>query len=90
MRKCVRCGSDMTEGLYLGVSVSVSTYDGDDVGVGDGGGSIDSIERTYDTGKKTLFGKPKYVIELFGEPKAALCPNCGEISLYVEGEDTGN
>ena len=86
MRKCVRCGSDMKEGLYFGVSVSVSTYGGDDVGHGDGEGTVDSVNRRYDTGKETFFGKPKYATEFLGEPKAALCPNCGEISLYVEEE----
>ena len=87
MRKCVRCGSDMTEGLYLGVSVSVSTGSlGTDFAIGDGEGTVDSVNRRYDTGKETFFGKPKYATEFLGEPKAALCPNCGEISLYVEEE----
>ena len=78
----------MTEGLYLGVSVSVSVYNGGGNGTsyGDGNGSVDGVKGIYDTGKKTLFGKPKYATEFLGEPKAALCPNCGEISLYVEEE----
>lgn len=37
----------------------------------------------------TLTDSEKVFAHRLGKPKAAFCPSCGEISLYMEIDDTG-
>ena len=59
MRKCLRCGAEMTENCDLRVQ-------------GAGYGVVLS------TDESKLFGGR------IGKPKVAVCPQCGEISLYLD------
>lgn len=60
MRKCIRCGSEMTENC--GIKVQGKTY---------------GIVLT-DENKSFLEGRR------IAEPKVAVCPECGEVSFYLE------
>lgn len=59
MRKCLRCGAEMTEGLEI-----LAEYN-----------SMDSLVRDF-------MGKVRKDIVV--RAKAAVCPECGEVSFYLE------
>lgn len=61
MRKCLRCGTEMTEGFTLMQELSV----------------IQSIALAD---SDNSFNK-------FGDLRAAVCPKCGEVSLYTENDE---
>lgn len=61
MRKCLRCQSDMIEGLDFKI-------DGASYGI-------------------TLAENEKIFAKRIGKPKVAVCPNCGEISIYLENTE---
>lgn len=85
MRKCLRCGSEMLEGIKIETEVNTVSAAGtaeSGMGLGFGSGGF-SLFRRYNTGGKTLFGNPKYRVERLGTPLAALCKTCGEVSLYI-------
>lgn len=60
MRKCLRCGREMTEGFVLMQELSVM-----------------EVKLTDD----------ENILNKFGSLRAAVCPACGEVSLYSENED---
>ena len=61
MRKCIRCGAEMTEGC--GVRQS------------------DSACGVIITESEKFFAKA------IGRLKAAVCPECGEVSMYIENPE---
>ena len=62
MRKCIRCGSEMTENCSVKVE-------------GAGYGIV------MVTDDRRLFANR------IGKPRVAICPECGEISFYIENVD---
>ena len=63
MRECIRCKTEMVEGLNIRDS-----------------GQFTSI----------IINTPGVFGKNLGKVKAAVCPNCGEISLYLEDTDKLN
>ena len=61
MRKCIRCGAEMTEGFVLMQELAF----------------LQSI--TLAAADNSL--------NKFGDLRAAVCPKCGEISLYTENDE---
>lgn len=61
MRKCLRCGEEMTEGFVLMQELSV----------------LLEIKLADD----------ENALNKFGSLRAAVCPACGEVSLYTENGD---
>lgn len=61
MRKCLRCGTEMTEGFVLMQELSLLL----EIKLADNENSLNK----------------------FGDLRAAVCPKCGEVSLYSENSD---
>lgn len=61
MRKCIRCGAEMKEGLELKTTMHCEAI---------------RVVRSGTTGTLSK--------NFLGEVRAAVCPACGQLELYVE------